>query len=291
MSRGSTLVVGGTGKTGRRVVDRLRARGLAVRVGGRSADPPFDWDNRETWSRALTGVTAAYVAYYPDLAVPGAAHKIAAFAELAVKSGVRRIVLLSGRGEEGAVLGEEALRAFGADWTILRCSWFAQNFSEGAFVEQVLSGVVALPAGSVKEPFVDADDIADVAVEALTGEGHVGQLYELTGPRLMTFAEAVAEIGKATGQEIRYEQVSMEDYKALLVENHVPADFVWLIDHLFSTVLDGRNSHLTDGVRRALGRGPRDFSEYARATAAAGGWAPANAPAGEVAEEASAGRS
>ena len=159
----ATLIVGGTGKTGRRVAERLKGRGAAVRIGSRSADPPFDWEDPKTWEPALRGASAAYITYYPDLAVPGAAEKVGALAELAVKIGVRRQVLLSGRGEEGAVLGEQAVKSSGADWTILRCGWFNQNFSEGAFLEQVLSGEVALPAGSVKEPFVDADDIADAA--------------------------------------------------------------------------------------------------------------------------------
>jgi uncharacterized protein YbjT (DUF2867 family) len=223
--------------------------------------------------------------------VPGAADKVRAFAELAVKSGARRLVLLSGRGEEGALQGEQAVRASGADWTILRCSWFSQNFSEGAFLEQVLSGEVALPAGGVKEPFVDADDIADAAAAALTEDGHVGKLYELTGPRLMTFAEAVAEIAKATGREIRYVQISMEQYKALLAEHQVPADFVWLINHLFTEVLDGRNARLTDGVQRALGRKPRDFSAYAREAAAAGVWDLSPPPRGEQVAPAASGRS
>jgi uncharacterized protein YbjT (DUF2867 family) len=177
-----TLVVGGTGKTGRRVAERLEVQGRAVRVGSRSGQPPFDWENRGTWEPALRGTAAAYLSYFPDLAAPGAREAVGALAELAVASGTRRLVLLSGRGEEEAQLAEEALRASGADWTIVRCSWFMQNFSEGYLLEPVLSGEVALPVGDVPEPFVDADDIADVAVAALTEDRHVGQLYELTRP-------------------------------------------------------------------------------------------------------------
>ena len=267
-----TLVVGGTGKTGRRVAERLTAGGVPVRIGSRSAEPPFDWEDQSTWAPALRDVESAYVTYYPDLAVPGAADTVRAFAELAVKSGVGRLVLLSGRGEPGALLGEQAVRESGAEWTILRSTWFSQNFSEGFFLDQVLSGEVALPAGGVKEPFVDADDIAEIAVKALTENGHVGQVYELTGPRLLTFAEAVEEIGQAAGREIRYAQISMEQYKSVLAEHQVPADFVWLIDYLFTEVLDGRNARLTDGVQRALGRPPRDFADYARDAAASGVW-------------------
>lgn len=278
--KGMTLVVGGTGKTGRRVAERLAARGVRVRIGSRSAQPPFDWEDPGTWAPAVRNVESAYVTYYPDLAVPGAADKVRAFAEVAVKNGVRRLVLLSGRGEEGALLGEQAVRESGAEWTILRSTWFSQNFSEGFFLEQVRSGEVALPAGRVREPFVDADDIAEIAVRALTEDSHVGQVYELTGPRLLTFAEAVEEIGKAAGREIRYVQVTMEQYKSLLAEHQVPADFIWLINFLFTEVLDGRNAHLTDGVQHALGRPPRDFGDYARNAAASGVWGDVGTPPG-----------
>src|SRR5919108_1235968 len=201
------LVLGGTGKTGRRVLDRLRTRGLPTRLGSRGAEPPFDWENDATWAPALEGVRSAYVSYYPDLAIPGAVETVGAFARLAVERGVPRLVLLAGRGEAEAEEAEQAVRDSGAELTIVRSTWFAQNFSEDYMLDAVLSGEVALPAGDTPEPFVDADDIADVAVAALTEEGHVGELYELTGPRLLTFAEAVAEIAQATGREIRVVQV------------------------------------------------------------------------------------
>lgn len=272
MNTKSTLVLGGTGKTGRRVAQRLAARGLPVRVGSRSGEPPFDWEDQATWAAALRDVESAYVSYYPDLAVPGAVATIRSFAELAVKNGVRRLVLLAGRGEEGAELSELEVRNSGADWTIVRASWFSQNFSENYLLEPLLSGEVALPAGNVGEPFIDADDIADVAVAALTEDAHSGQIYELTGPRLLTFAEAVGEIARATGREIRFVPVSIEEYAAMLAEFDIPAEFVSLLTYLFTEVLDGRNAHVTDGVRRALGREPRDFSDYARDAAASGVW-------------------
>lgn len=269
----TTLVVGGTGKTGRRVAERLRARGLPVRIGSRSGEPPFNWEDQATWAPTLRNVGAVYLTYYPDLAVPGAVDAVRSVVELAKASGIRRLVLLSGRGEEEAQRAEQVLQDSGADWTILRCSWFSQNFSENYLRGPVVSGEVVLPAGNVGEPFVDADDIADVAVAALTEDRHVGQLYELTGPRLLTFEEAFGEIAKATGQEIRYVQVSPEEYASALAEADLPAEFVWLVNYLFTTVLDGRNAHLTDGVQRALGREPRDFTDYARDAANAGVWA------------------
>jgi uncharacterized protein YbjT (DUF2867 family) len=268
----TTLVLGGTGKTGRRVVARLKARGMLVRAGSRSGEPPFDWEDRDTWAPVLRDVGSAYLVYYPDLVAPGADATIASFAELAVSSGVRRLVLLSGRGEEEALRCEQVVRGAAADLTVLRSSWFSQNFSEDFLLEPVLSGEIALPAGDVAEPFVDAEDIADVAVAALTEDGHAGQVYELTGPRLLTFADTAEEIAKATGRQITYLPVSPERFASVLAEADVPAEFVTMLTELFTRVLDGRNAHLTDGVQRALGRAPRDFGEYARSAAATGVW-------------------
>ncbi len=272
----TTLVLGGTGKTGRRVVERLAARGLPVRVGSRSGEPPFDWNDQTTWSPALEGAGSAYVSYYPDLAIPGSVAAVRSFAQLAVEAGVRRLVLLSGRGEEEAQRAEQALREVGeetgVEWTIVRCSWFNQNFDENYLLEPVLGGEVALPSGDVPEPFVDTDDIADVAVAALTEDGHAGEIYELTGPRLLTIEEAVGEIAEATGRKIRFVPVSLEEYESVLAEQDVPPEFLLFLTYLFGEVLDGRNAYLTDGVRRALGREPKDFSDYARETAATGVW-------------------
>lgn len=266
------LVIGGAGKTGRRVAERLAARGLPARIGSRTAEPPFDWEDRSTWAPALRGASAVYLTYYPDLAIPGAVDAVRALVARAEANGVRTLVLLSGRGEEEARHAEKVVQASGLDWTIVRASWFAQNFSENYLLDAVLAGEVILPAGDVGEPFVDAEDIADVATLALTEPGHTGQIYEVTGPRLLTFAEAVAEIAAATGRGIRYVQVSPEEYVAALEEQGIPADVIWLVNYLFTTVLDGRNASLTDGVQRALGRPPRDFADYARAAAAAGAW-------------------
>lgn len=264
------LITGGTGKTGRRVAERLQARGRAVRIGSRSGAPAFDWEDRRTWPDALKGTTAAYVSYYPDLAAPGSVDAIAAFTETALAAGCRRLVLLSGRGEPEAQRAEETLQACSADWTILRSSWFNQNFSESYFLEPLLAGELALPADGVAEPFVDADDIADVAAAALTEEGHAGKLYELTGPRLLRFADAVAEIAAASGREIRYVPITLHAFTAGLGEAGVPGDVTALLASLFDEVLDGRNASLADGVQQALGRPPRDFAAFARAAAEAG---------------------
>ncbi|WP_248763159.1 NmrA family transcriptional regulator [Pseudarthrobacter sp. SSS035] len=271
---GTILVIGGTGKTGRRVAERLTDLGIPVRIGSRSGSPAFDWEDAGTWDAALDGITKAYVTYYPDLAFPGVSELIAEFAAAAVARGVEKIVLLSGRGEDGAVASEESVRTSGAAWTVVRCNWLNQNFNESFFLGPVLEGAISIPAGDAVEPFVDAEDIADVAVAALTQPGHDGQVYELSGPRLLGFHEVAREISAATGRDVVYSPVTAAEYEAILAKEGLPREFV----DLFTLILDGRNATLADGVQRALGREPRDFREFAREAAATGVWAVAAEP-------------
>ena len=269
---GQVLVLGATGKTGRRIAANLEALGVTVRRGSRSATPSFDWDNEANWDACLEGVEAAYINYAPDLAMPGATDAIQAFVEKARRHNVKRLVLLSGRGEEAAQACERIVQESGIDWTIVRASWFNQNFSEGAFVEMVQAGQITLPAVDTPEPFVDVDDIADVATAALTQPGHTGEVYEVTGPRMLTLAEVATEISNATGRTISYVAVPHDDFVAGVSASGAPKEVVWMLDYLFATVLDGRNAYLTDGVERALGRPPKDFADYAKEIAATDVW-------------------
>lgn len=271
-TNGITLVIGGTGKTGKRVADRLIEKGRTVRIGSRSSNPSFDWDNETSWDAALFGVSNIYITYSPDLAMPGATDAIKALVWRANLQGVKRLVLLSGRGEKEAQACEQIVQDSGLEWTIVRASWFNQNFSEGAFVDMVLSGAITLPASGTPEPFVDVDDIADVAVAALSEDGHHGEIYEVTGPRLMTMADIAADLSSATGRRIAFVDVPHDAFIEGLTQSGAPKDVVWMLDYLFSTVLDGRNAHLTDGVQRALGRAPKDFADYARSVAATETW-------------------
>lgn len=270
-----TLVIGGTGKTGKRVADRLIKKGHEVRIGSRSSITSFDWDNEASWDAAIDGVSNIYITYSPDLAMPGAKDAISALVRRAKLNGVKRLVLLSGRGEQEAQDCEQIVAQGGLEWTVVRASWFSQNFSEGAFIDMVLGGAITLPAGHTPEPFVDVDDIADVAVAALSEDGHDGEIYEVTGPRLMTMADIAADLSAATGREITFVDVPHDAFVEELTKSGAPKDVIWMLDYLFSTVLDGRNAHLTDGVERALGRSPKDFAEYARDVAATGVWATA----------------
>lgn len=269
----TTLVLGGTGRVGRRIADRLAALGVPVRVGSRSGEPPFDWEDPSTWAPATRGVKAAYVMYYPEIEFPGAAEAIRGFSEVAVGSGVRRIVLLSARGQDEARRCEEAVESLPIEWTCLIASAFNQNFDEGVFLEPLRNGVLPVPAGDVTDPFVDINDIADVAVAALTEDRHVGQRYVVTGPRLLTFDDAVGEIAKASGREMRYLPVTKEQFaEGLIAEAGAPREFAELLGKLIAEFFDGRNSSLGDGVERALGRRPRDFGDWVRETAATGVW-------------------
>jgi uncharacterized protein YbjT (DUF2867 family) len=264
-------VIGATGKTGRRVVDRLTAASRPVRSVSRSAGTRFDWNDPATWARTLAGASAAYITYAPDLAFPGADQTVGDFVDLAVEVGVRRLVLLSGRGEPGARRAELRLENSGADWTIVRCAFFNQNFDE-AFVDAVRYGQIALPAGTTREPFVDADDIADVVVASLVDPRHIARVHELTGPRLLTFDDAAAELAAAIGRDVTYQAISGDNFASDLRTAGVPDDEAVSFASLLSEVLDGRNATITDGVERVLGRPPRDFADYARATAATGVW-------------------
>ncbi|MER5621677.1 NAD(P)H-binding protein [Streptosporangium sp. NPDC002544] len=271
MRRPHTLVIGSTGKTGRRIVQRLAERGHPVRGGSRHLDPPFDWERPGTWPQALRGAEAVYISYFPDLAAPGAPAAIEELTACAADAGVQRLVLLSGRGELNAQRCERIVSESGLSHTLIRTSWFSQNFSEGHLRDSVLGGVIALPAGEVAEPFVDVDDIADVAVAALTDDRHSGRLYELTGPRLLTFHEAAAEIAKAADRQVEYVAVSPEVFHAAL-EQSVGLGYADLLTDLCKEVFDGRNASPAHGVREALGREPRDFTDFCRTAAASGAW-------------------
>jgi uncharacterized protein YbjT (DUF2867 family) len=261
-----TVIVGGRGKTGRRVSERLADRGLPHRVVSRSSDIPFDWTDESTWRRALAGADALYLTYYPDLAVPGAAEHVRALCQVAVQVGIAKIVLLAGRGEPRVQPAENAVRASGARYTILECAFFNQNFDEGA--ARPVDGALYFPAGNVAEPFIDCEDIAACAVEALTDPAHDGKTYELTGPRLLTFDEAVGEMAGASGQPLAYVPVSFEQYADMLSE-HFSAQEVAFFIELFRFLFDGHNAHITDGVEQMLGRPARDFRDYAQNAAEA----------------------
>lgn len=273
MNNKKILVLGANGKTGRRVIERLEQNSnVEIRPGSRNAKIPFDWENPHTWSNVLQDINVVYINFQPDLAIPSAVETIKQFTILATRLGVQKMVLLSGRGEKEAQICEEIVKINAKNWTIIRASWFNQNFSESFFLDPILAGVVALPRAEALEPFTDADDIADVVTEVLVNDTHNGQTYELTGPRLLTFEQAVNEIANATGRNITFQGLTLKQYSEMLAEYQVPEDHIWLANYLFEQVLDGRNAHITSDIEKILGRKATDFSVYAKQTAKTGIW-------------------
>ncbi|MCI3227184.1 SDR family oxidoreductase [Streptomyces sp. NP-1717] len=279
MSEHPILVTGATGKSGRRVVGQLRSKGLPVRAAARNGEHAFDWTDSRSWDSALEGVRSLYLVQLDGTKL------VRPFVERALRHGVRRIVLASGRGiddpdyakDSGGVLegildSEAAVRESGLEWTISRPGWFAQNFSEGFFADAVRTGELRLPAGDGGASFVDAEDIAAVVVAALTEDGHTGRTYELSGPRAVTLTEAAATISTAAGREIRYVPVSVAEYVADLVHQGLPPADAEAFADVVAPLREGRDAYVSDGVQRALGRAPRSFAQFATATAEAGGW-------------------
>ncbi|MCG2590003.1 NmrA family NAD(P)-binding protein [Rhodohalobacter sulfatireducens] len=267
------LVIGGTGKTGRKVVSNLKEKGFNVRVGSRSATPPFQWEDPSSWSQVLEGIDRMYIVFYPDLAVPGAYEAIQRLVEVAKTAGVKKAVLLSGKGEREAERCEQLIVNSGLDYTLVRASWFNQNFSESFFLDPIKSGDVALPMPEAKIPFVDTGDIADVVTVVLTDEKHNGQTYEVTGPRKLTFGEVVQEISNATGKPIKFQPVALDDYTEGMKKAGLSLDYIWLFEYLFKEVLGNPNNQVvSNDIEKVLGRKAKDFSEFAAETAEAGVW-------------------
>ncbi|WP_217136925.1 NAD(P)H-binding protein [Streptomyces sp. AC558_RSS880] len=276
MTRKDHLVLGATGKTGRRIAARLRLHGTPVRAASRSSRVRFDWSEPDGWNTALRDVDVAYVVPPP---VPGPMHEFVVRAEAA---GVRRLILLSGRGADGwgdSAFGqhmrsaEEAVRGSSLGWTVLRASNFAQNFDEDVFHAPLVAGTLALPVGEVPEPFIDVEDLADAAVAVMTeGDRHAGRVYELSGPRSLTFAEAVELISRASGRPLTYRRITRDEYTSSLVGQGLSRHEADDIAAMFVLMESGLIAGTTDDLASVLGRAPRTFEDYVVRAAASGAW-------------------
>lgn len=267
-----TLVTAAKGKTGKRVVKRLEAMGKAVRAVSRSTEISFDWNDPSTWEAALEGVSSAYLVYTPDLSLPEAPGNIEKLIALGKSKSLKKVVLLSGRGEAGARRSEEVVMRSGLDWTVVRASWFNQNFSEGSFLPMILEGHLMMPQAEYPEPFIDIDDIADVATAALTETGHEGQIYEVTGPESLNYQQVVDMISQAIGTPVKFTPLTMDQFREGLAQQQVPQDYIDLLTYLMGLGEDGRNKEVTDGVQRALGRPASSFEAYVEKMVKQGAW-------------------
>ncbi len=267
------LVIGGNGKTGRRVAENLSQLGHNVSVVGRKTNPAFDWENTDTYDAALKDMDRAYVVYYPDLAVPGSRDAISTLTEKALQAGLEKVVLLSGKGETEAEACEDIVANSGLNYTLVRASWFNQNFSEGAFLEFVLNGTVALPMPDARIPFVDVNDIADVVAKVMVDDAYNGQTITVTGPQKRTFKEVVEIMAEATNKHIQFVPISIDEFKDGMQKAGLPDSYVWLFGYLFQEVLgNSENQEVSDDVAKVLGRPAIDFEAFAKQTAATGIW-------------------
>lgn len=258
------LIIGATGKTGSRVMKGLKALGFDPRGASRHGDVHFDWDDATTWSAALNGIDRVYLTYYPDLAIAKAPDDIARFCALAKIKGIQHITVLSGRSEPAAQVCENIIKQSGLSWTVVRAAWFNQNFSEGLLHQFIRDGKISLPVTDITEPFIDIDDIAEVVIASLTEERHSGQLYEVTGPELISFADVAAKFSANLQHKVDFESISMADFQSRMSKDGVPGDVIGVLTYLFGEVLDGRSEYTTDGVERALGRPARNFDDFIR---------------------------
>lgn len=256
------LVIGNTGKTGSRVFQGLLNLGHKPRAGSRHSELPFDWDDETTWAPALNGIDAVYLTYYPDLALPKAPGDISKFCALAKLKGIQHITLLSGRAEPAAQICEDIVKQSDLSWTVIRASWFNQNFSEGLFKNFIQAGKIALPVGPVREPFIDVNDIAEIAISSLRDSRHRGRLYEVTGPELLNFSEVADRFSKILNRKISFEMIDIDTFRSNLAHLQVDEGTTETLIYLFTEVLDGRSESLADGVQRALGRPAKSFDRF-----------------------------
>ena len=259
------LVIGATGKTGGRVAERLAVE-HEVRAASRSGQVRFDWADPSSYRPALDAVDGIFLTV-PGQSPEGPQH-VAELLELAADGGVGIAVLLSARAVEfhpqGALARvEEAVRDSSLAHTILRPAWFAQNFTEG-FLAPDEHGVVTAPTGDGREPFIDLEDVADVAVAALTGDGARGTIG-LSGSEALSFADAVVLTARAWGRAARFEAIPPNVYRAQIAAG-LPAEYVEWRMAMFDAIRSGRDAYLSSGVQDALGRPARSFSAWARDT-------------------------
>lgn len=271
--RPSIAVIGATGKTGSRVIERLAHQKIPARALSRQSTPSFDWNSPLGWAAALDGIHTVFITYFPDLAIPKAADDIRQFIAAAKTAGVKKLVLLSGRGELGAERAETLVQSSGLEWNIVRASWFMQNFSESFMLEGILANRLILPEPKALEPFIDLDDLAEVITKVLTEPNLSGRVFEVTGPELLSFEACTDAIGQALNRPIVLQTIALDEYIAIAEQQPgLPEGFSWLINELFSQVLDGRNEFTTNTVEYVLGRKATCFSEYVQKSLTSGVW-------------------
>jgi len=265
----NVLIIGGKGKNGRRVAEKLKSHKFNPIVTTRTINAHveneryFDWNDSSTFGPALKNIEIVYIVH-PDTSMLGAEQQIEGLITEMMNQSVSKAVLLSGRGQASVEKCEKILMQSQLDWTVIRSAWFNQNFSEGHFLHGIRSGEVTFMADTVKEPFVDLEDLSDVVVECLIDAVHNGKIYEVTGPELLTFAEAVNVIGVKLKRNIQYQYLNQEAYRQYLKNAGLDEFIAAHMTQAFSEILDGRNENIGKGVTHVLGRDPIKFTDFVK---------------------------
>ncbi|QCX76498.1 NAD(P)H azoreductase [Streptomyces sp. YIM 121038] len=271
----TVLVTGATGTTGSRVAARLAALGHTVRAASRRGEAGrgpvrFDWYNPDTHAAALRGADRAYLV--PPVAEPEPVAVMRPFLERARAAGVTRVVLLSSSAIEAGGPGVGQVHQLLADsglfdeWSVLRPSWFMQNFTGDHLHADSIrgDGVLTTATGTGRVGFVDADDIAAVAARALTDPLPPGPDLVVTGPEALSYADVAAVVGRVTGRAVRHRAVPPDALAARLTGGGMPAAFAELLAALDDGISRGAEDRVTDTVERVTGAGPRSFARMYR---------------------------
>ncbi|MGW7062212.1 NAD(P)H-binding protein [Streptomyces sp. NPDC054904] len=270
---GTALVIGATGTTGSRTAAQLIAAGRRVRAASRRATPlpdtepvRFDWYDPDSHGPALAGTDRLYLV--PPVGDPDPAAVMLPFLRQARAAGVRRAVLLSSSAIPGGgpAVGEvhQALPGLFAEWAVLRPSWFMQNFTGAhAHADSIREdGVILTAAGRGRVGFVDADDIAAVAVRALTDDRAPNTDLDLTGPRALGHDEIAAVLTDVTGRPVVHRHLTHDAMVERLAEA-IPREFALMLAGMDRAIAEGAEDRTTDTVRRLTGRPPSDFRTVA----------------------------
>ena len=269
---GTTLVIGASGTTGRRVVARLVAAGHGAKAASRHATPVpgaapvrFDWYDPSTHADALAGADRVYLIPPPADSDPAAV--MVPFLRQARAAGVHRAVLLSSSAipEGGPAVGSvhRALPDLIEQWAVLRPSWFMQNFT-GTHAHALSireHGSILTATGSGRVGFIDAEDIAAVAVQALTGEHAPDTDLILTGPEALSYDDIAAIMTKVTGRLVVHRSLSYEQMRDRLAAE-IPEEFAAMLADLDRAIAAGSEDRVTNSVQRLTGRPARTFRAF-----------------------------
>ena len=264
----TVLLTSGFGKTGRAIAERLSVQGLGFCAASRTTPTKFDWKDKATWPTALKGKKSVYLCFAPDIVLPGSRQCISDFIKTAEQYDCEKLVLLSCRGVEEAEACETIVHQSNLETTVVRSSWFFQNFLEDDFARMITEGALTLPSADIEEPYIDVEDVADVIVKVLTEAGHTGKTYEITGSQSLSFRQMAKEMSDAFGRTIQLCDTPHRKFVFDLAGSSAPSEVIWLFDFLFDYILDGRNSRPTNRFFGLMGRHPRSIQEFLASVAA-----------------------